>query len=741
MDGVEQNEINNLLVKLIKTSVGDTADVRVLERKLKDKVSHKDQIREQINTKKTIDWATIRIWYNRHDLERWWESLLVRPTVQKNQVFEITSEFSGQHLVGLNLQMDGEAVDRLVAAEPRMCTFGADRRRKFNDERRNMRKNDGQIQWMLTLQALKEFAEENRYVPTQIHKMVLEIAQQELPSFASYFETMTLQQLSDHLISLDPIKYKKQEYIDPLKNLVRKTGTPLISTLNIANQLYRLSKDKNSSSLDQNDPHFCADYLQFAIDALIKLTDTKVSTKLREYIHETRNSGKKLKYNSLLLVANEMENNGLAPTRDLRLDYLKEDLLSVKINNISAKSPTLDKKQIDSSSESGSSSSDEDRPIIQKSKVKIRQTRPAIEPDRAISPSPIKSKANMMLHWPIFIMQATLADPLADAYQQVVEDNNMLTRDEDKVLKIALGKVESTVRELTEAKNDEKMVYKKLIERLRDNNLSTRIIGAILIDERIIDFICTRPNVSRRKKFEKIMQQAASPSEQLSINNISYKNWNRNSKIVMDRQKNRSRSYDRSPSVERKREGRSPHKYATKYYVNEAQPRGYANRARDYSRSHSRESCYRRSTSRENQYPRRLSRTPERKQYRTPSRDRNSYHRRDRSTTPSRSREGKRDRSNSRLRWGENEYKYFQKERRRDRRDRTVSPFTKQSMLRGRNCQDDYNPSRRFCDKCDDPSHHPWNCALYTGLWSRIPCKNCNKNHKTEECRQKEQLN
>ena len=36
MDGVEQNEINNLLVKLIKTSVGDTEDVRVLERKLKN---------------------------------------------------------------------------------------------------------------------------------------------------------------------------------------------------------------------------------------------------------------------------------------------------------------------------------------------------------------------------------------------------------------------------------------------------------------------------------------------------------------------------------------------------------------------------------------------------------------------------------------------------------------------------------------------------------------------------------
>ena len=60
MQEVEQNEINNLIVKLFKQSLSDNEDLSKLERKLMDQVSHKGQRQEQVAEKKTMDSSSVR---------------------------------------------------------------------------------------------------------------------------------------------------------------------------------------------------------------------------------------------------------------------------------------------------------------------------------------------------------------------------------------------------------------------------------------------------------------------------------------------------------------------------------------------------------------------------------------------------------------------------------------------------------------------------------------------------------
>ena len=67
--------------------------------------------------------------------------------------------------------------------------------------------------------------------------------------------------------------------------------------------------------------------------------------------------------------------------------------------------------------------------------------------------------------------------------------------------------------------------------------------------------------------------------------------------------------------------------------------------------------------------------------------------------------------------------------------NRNTSPHTLSTMRRGINCDDDYDPAKRYCSKCNDPGHHPWTCQTFNE-WRRSKCLLCrNGNHHPEECR------
>ena len=71
--------------------------------------------------------------------------------------------------------------------------------------------------------------------------------------------------------------------------------------------------------------------------------------------------------------------------------------------------------------------------------------------------------------------------------------------------------------------------------------------------------------------------------------------------------------------------------------------------------------------------------------------------------------------------------------RREFSRDRTVSPGVREYMRRGQNCDDDYNPKKKYCSKCKESGHHPFNCQQFKE-WRREPCRLCKGHHSEREC-------
>ena len=213
--------------------------------------------------------------------------------------------------------------------------MAANRRRKSSEEFRCLQHCNNEIRWYNTLISLQKFCKANRYTYEMTQDCVFDIARQKFPDFDPFFQTLDLVALSDHLIGRDPVTYKEEVFLKPLKSLTRQVDVSLNATIKNAQELWKLAYDKSNPSLDESHKDFDQAYLQFSIDTLCKLTAKPVSAKIKEYIFACKNNGKKFAYKDLLTAAIQLETNDeYKPSSPLKLNYLDQHDLSIKINTI-----------------------------------------------------------------------------------------------------------------------------------------------------------------------------------------------------------------------------------------------------------------------------------------------------------------------------------------------------------------------------------------------------------------------
>ena len=329
-------------------------------------------------------------------------------------------------------------------------------------------------------------------------------------------------------------------------------------------------------------------------------------------------------------------------------------------------------------------------------------------------------------------------------------------------------------------------IYKETLDKLKTKNWTTRVIGAVIYN--ILNTIHRIPNMSDKKRFDTVMyfldkdirQTRSTSGERVQINSYTGRQVKFNERPYRGRQNYRNdRQRDRSSSratVGSRDSSRSTHRsFSRDRYRTPSSDRG-----QQYYRQHNnydRQSRYNRDDRQKNQrqydnYTRQRSSSREnndqykyRQRDRTPSSNieyyKKSDDRQDRYTRKSPRNEyyDKRNRDsskgnrryNSDRRTQSREYssnRSYNRDNRRDNsrgndkrqnnryRQKSISPFTAQKMQRGHNCPDSYNPADRYCSKCNDSSHHPWNCQKYSMNWKRNNCRICERGfHDEEECK------
>ena len=329
-------------------------------------------------------------------------------------------------------------------------------------------------------------------------------------------------------------------------------------------------------------------------------------------------------------------------------------------------------------------------------------------------------------------------------------------------------------------------IYKSTLDKLKSKNWSARIIGAFIYE--ILNTIHRVPNMSDKKRFDTVMyfldkdvrQTRSTSGDRVNINSYTGRQVKFNERSHRgrhydrnDRRRDRSssratlgsressRSLDRSYSRDRQRTPSSDRgKRSYKQYDNyDRKPKNnndvrhkyrrqqkdhprqrsssreyadqYKNRRDDRTPSSSRDS-YRRSNYRQDRY---IRKSPKNEDYERRSRDYSRNRRYDSSDRRTRNRENSNNRQyyNDYRRDNSRDNKYRNDNR---YRHKSISPFTAQKMQRGHNCPDSYDPTDRYCSKCLDSSHHPWNCQKYSMNWKRNNCRICERGfHDEQECK------
>ena len=350
--------ISQALTNIQTTIEAEIPAVTSLQQKIQENKSYNDQIRAQINgpTKK-IDWNRDRTLLNRNDVEKIWDGLdkSKLSNTRREDVYKMYSEHSGEYISGLKKDITEAELQTLVSNNQNTAyeSMGSNKRKRFADEIRCVQKQNGEIHWYSTLEAIKKLATDNRYTNDLIYETIIDIAKEYLPDYDRYFRTLTLDELTEHLIEQDPITYEESLYLKPLKSLVRKEGVPLNKITKNAEKLYKLSIKKPNATCDENNVNFDQSLLQFNIDALVKLTDRKISETIKKHIHQCKTKGTSFKYKDLLHYAMQMEdeNPELRPKTDMKLDYMTPNELSIKINNINIKEKTYDSSESETDEE------------------------------------------------------------------------------------------------------------------------------------------------------------------------------------------------------------------------------------------------------------------------------------------------------------------------------------------------------------------------------------------------------
>ena len=627
-----QREVTQKLVQAIRCIDSDQQSAAILtEIERSFKKTFLDQKQDNFDKTSAVNWATVPNLYNKTDLEAFWNNLekIDNDPLTKDTLFKVISEAECEYIIGLDITMNRDDLLSLVRENGNKPFLAAatTRRRKFADEKRNLDTADKKIIWESSLENLKKFFTTHRYTQEMMHRAIVEIAVESLPDFSDYFKTLTIQQLSDHLSSLDPVRHEKEMYLKPLKNIKREAHSTIEASFNTALTLYKLYIDKPNASFDQNSSDFDQQFYQFAVDALTRLTAPETSAKLRQFIHKCKHEGKTFTFKQLVTVTSAIEEETGYPTKPLHLNFMSPDALSVKLHHMHVSPQTTDTKNVYYNTQSDSSSDDEEnRPAVKrKSSKRVSAAAPIGQPIQTVAaPAPAPTFQGQPAHVNAAQTQAMQtppprpASPIKElAFRQISEYifspidpslNNKEILEDDchqlsclpkyKVFKMAL------IQTITDIRNSrhETETYKCFIERLKDLNFSKRHIAAILYDERILDAISFSPSTSRTARHAAVMRHYENigpntRSTTAEVFHLGFSNYNRNAidltRNINDEAPHRSQNYNMYDRYE----SRSPNRY----YNRQGDDRNY----RRYDRSNSRDyrnNYYDRSSSRPRNY-------------------------------------------------------------------------------------------------------------------------------------------
>lgn len=837
----------------------DPSAAEKLKEKLEQDKSYNDQIRAQINGKpKTIDWSRTKNLLNRTDLEKIWHNMdKDNTTVKRIELYKQNSEHDGEFVRGLKKNMTDREIENLIQRQKgkEMDPMASNRRMKYSDEFRCVQKRNGEIYWYSTLEALKQLAEDQRYTYDMIHKTILDISRELLPDYDTFFRSLTLEELTQHLIEQDPLIYEEAQHLKPLKNLKRRVDVPLNTIAKNAEKLYKLYLKKPNATCDENSDNFDHTLLQFNIDTLVKLTVPNVSKEIKQHIHSCKLNGTSFRYTELLHAAIQMEENAQEnrPTTELHLNYMTPDELSVNLNSM--KINTAKYEDTDSESETDTPFTEYRKHYDVKPKarpptppVKNKISHEQITPERQCQSikAPETTPEAMTEPHSRTMKEIRLEEKTESLnFLQAKNDLTEIKHFHNKGYNILKDRINGSINRL---QNDKQMsleeIHKTIINKLKKRDWSYRVIAAYLCDRDTLNNLYRNTNVAEKKRFDSIMHfyendirlTRNSDMEHVECNAITYKQYNPRPNYYLDRMRDRSNSENRNR--DRRNEDREYRQTPQRVQFNDRGRQDNRNRSyyqenrRSISRSNSRPRYDSRENSRnreannyqnyrhnndrdryydrQNRYktyndrdntPRPQSRdryddrsrnrySSDRRENYTQSRNRDNTRYRDRPRDYSESRP--RDYSNNRNRSRDffrsrdfsndrNRHRDFSNDKNRSRdysnnrnttkhyrddsnkptnysynrsrnysndrdrnqmRDRTqsrsVSPWTKNSMKRGLNAPDNYNPRKKYCEKCRNNTHHPWNCQYYKKDWCRAVCTVCNNgNHNEDECREK----
>lgn len=749
-------------------------EVLDLEERLKNKSSFSQQRIQQVyEERKTIQWDDTRELYNRFDLEGYMETIDSAENIDRADVFETNNSYPGSHIPGLNLSLTPGELRQLILSKKdhSWVTMGTNKRNKFSEEKRCIRMDGKKVQWYKTLVALKNFARENMYTQKMILAMIREIASLHYKDLSDYYDMLDLDQLSQHLIAKDTLRYKKQVFIEPLTNFVRREGEDLSASLNTAIDLFKQSRDLADASFVENDANYNASLHQFAIDSLINLTSPQLSAELREKVANSRLEGDLIDFGQLLTASICWEEKKGVPKKDLKLNWMSKNCSdtanSVKINNVTLKSPEMSEL-----SSSSSSSSDEDEKINRlmikkKKKYKKGQKKTSLNSSRqnlSDSDSFESTTSNENID-DLKILEDNKNVELDAIYELARDDYNKIKK--SSKFKHVREMIKNTFKEELEKKKLPKVIYVEIINRLKNKEYNSRTIAAIMYDKEVLDTLYRgRTNYESKHKvvteglFGDIKMPGTRNSDEVKINNVEFKKYNTNDgylkreheknrdkprrEVSFDRNRDRKYTYDKNDDKNYRRNTDRGRDRYSRYRRNDSSDsrRNYST-DRDKSRSLSRNSFtdYR---SRSQSSRDRSQSTDRRNRSNSFYRDngRKYYLKSGRNTDERFKRENKKyydDRRRSRDRWGDRRQRdrSIESQTRKDRRrERTVSPGVKEVMRKGQNCDDDYSPRRKFCSKCMEKGHHPFNCQKFRE-WRREPCRLCKGHHSERECNER----
>ena len=630
----QQKEQNELICQALE-QIDKDKERREITKQLREKIqsskNYNDQIRDQIHHEtKTIKWDYAEGRLNRNDVEQIWYNLdKTKVKVRKDTVYKLYSDQSGEYITGLRKNIKAEDLQGLIGSNTDnniMEPMASSRRNRYKDELRCVRKQNNEVHWYTTLKEVKKMTQESRYTKSMIHDLVQDIAKEYLPDFDRYFQTLTLEELTDHLLTQDPLVYEESLYLKPLKNLTRKVDVSLHSICKSAEKLYKLSIKKPNASCDETNDQFDQTLLQFNIDTLVKFTSEKVSKILKDHIHNCKSKGISFTYKNLLYAAIQLEDEDYnnKPKTEIKLNYMTPDELSIKLNNINIQHSSTESDESDNEFYTTKRSNKDTRArpptphlatIRQAADARDRQTATHETMDIQ-KPTPkrnndiIQDIMSPTDHWKSKLNDIHL-DSISENktnYEQAKIDNEGISAFHTHAYKEMKKRIMATTKTLDKSDINDEKKYKTIIERMKNYTDNKRIIAAFIADDEILQNIHTNNKQSNKVRFDAIMHffdnelRETRNTHNASINSMRYeRNERKNNYSQSPNNRYRSgsressrkvyfKNYDENKRYKRQENDKKYNKYrydSTNRSTSVERPKHYKNQRDKYDKNRS----------------------------------------------------------------------------------------------------------------------------------------------------------